>query len=264
MGNHYPPSAKARTPATADSPVGTVFGPVALTMIIPAYNEAGRLPRYLRAVRHYMDHAYHTSGYEVLVVDDGSTDDTPAVADAQGRDWPQLRIVGHPTNRGKGAAVRTGMIDALGQRMLYADADGATPIEEEAKLRQALDDGADVAVGSRYLACSSVTRRRAWRRELIGRMFAAVARRVIAVPVRDTQCGFKMFSADAAHRLFFNASENGYLFDLEILGKAHRLGMRITEVPINWFDQPGSQLRLQHQLVRVPRDLWRVRREVRG
>lgn len=230
-----------------------------LSLIIPAYNEVQRLPRYLGAIRAYLPEPF-ADGYEVIVVDDGSADGLrEALRDVE-RDWPQLRMIEHEQNRGKGAAVRTGMLAAQHALCLFADADGATPIEEEARLRGAVERGADVAVGSRLMRSSEVVCRRSRSRALLGRFFAQTTRWLIRLPVRDTQCGFKMFRREVAQRLFASTNECGYLFDIELLMLAQRLGYRIAEVPIHWSDQPGSQLDMTRESWRIARGLWRLRR----
>ena len=168
-------------------------------------------------------------------------------------------ILRDPVNQGKGAAVRTGILAADGERVLLSDADGATPIAEEAKLGAALDQGADLAAGSRLVADPRVVRQRTWTRALIGRAFAALARRLFALPVADTQCGFKMLEAQTAKHLFQLTHEPGYLFDIEILALAHHLGYRLAEVPICWSDQPGSHLNPWLHGPRIVAGLWRVR-----
>jgi dolichyl-phosphate beta-glucosyltransferase len=214
---------------------------IELSVVIPAYNEAVRLPPFLAAVRTYLA----TSGVadsEVIVVDDGSRDGLSDRIIGLSSEWPCLSLICHPTNLGKGAAVRTGMLAARGRLVLFADADGATPIEEERKLRATIEAGADLAVGSRLLGGLEVER--PWHRKLIGRLFAGLVHALLPVPVRDTQCGFKMFRRELVPSLFAPCSESGYLFDLYILASAVRLGYRIAEVPIRWVDIPGSKVRL--------------------
>ena len=231
---------------------------VAFSLIIPALNEADRLPPYLAEVRSHLDTQFG-GDYEVIVVDDGSTDGLPSAIEEQLPSWPQLTTIRHPRNQGKGAAVRTGMLAARGATLLFADADGATPIAEECALRAALERGADVAVGSRLVAAAGVARRRTWGRAIIGRGFAWMARLLLPVAVRDTQCGFKMFRGEFGKRLFGLARENGYLFDLELLMIADRLGCRVVEVPVNWCDRPGSRLHLRRDWWKILTGLWRLR-----
>lgn len=236
---------------------------ITASLVIPAYNEAQRLPPYLASVRRYLDGRY-PGCYEVIVVDDGSRDDLPDVLARSSVDWPELAVMRHPANRGKGAAVRTGMLAARGRRLLFADADGATPIDQEARLCEAVAAGADLAVGSRLVAGADVARRRTRGRALLGRLFAGLARWWLGIAVRDTQCGFKMFRREAGRELFSAAEETGYLFDLEVLVLADRLGYRVVEVPISWADVPGGHLRLSAQLPKTLLGLWRLRRRLSG
>jgi dolichyl-phosphate beta-glucosyltransferase len=232
-----------------------------LSLILPAFNEAARLPAYLTRIRSYLPERYGVA-YEVIVVDDGSTDGLVEFLSQAGRDWPQLRWLQHAHNQGKGMAVRTGMLAAKGQQVLFADADGATPIEEERQLSEAIRQGADLAIGSRLLAATGARRSRAWLRSLAGRGFAWLARTALHLPVRDTQCGFKMFRVDVGQRLFSLLEEPGFFFDLELLARAGRLGYRIAEVPVNWHEVPGGHLHLARLLPRVLAALHRIRRRV--
>ncbi|MHB8866361.1 MAG: glycosyltransferase, partial [Pirellulaceae bacterium] len=203
------------------------------------------------------------NAYEVIVVDDGSSDHLLDVLAGASGEWPQLKVLRHARNLGKGAAVRTGVLAAAGDRILFADADGATPIDEESKLTAALAAGADLAVGSRLMADERVERHRTWGRAALGRAFAALARRMFALAVRDTQCGFKMFRRVSAKRLFELSEETGYLFDIEILALARHFGYRVAEVPIRWSEQPGSRMSLRKDAGAMISGLQRVRRRLR-
>ncbi len=216
---------------------------IILSVIIPAYNEAERLPPYLVAIRDHLDGAL-PGGYEVIVVDDGSRDGMAGRLRRSFGDWPELRIEAHPTNRGKGAAVRSGVLSARGELVLFADADGATPIGEERRLRAAIAAGADIAAGSRLLPAEDSPVTRSAHRGLPGRMFAGLVRLLFDIPIRDTQCGFKMFRHDAARHLFAPCRVDGYVFDVAILAAARRLGHRIVEVPIRWTEMAGSRVDL--------------------
>ena len=204
---------------------------IALSVVLPAYNESGRLPRYLETIRHYLG-APGRNPYEVIVVDDGSSDHLFAAhgADAATNGRSSRSSAIHAI-WGKGRPCGREFWQPLADRILFADADGATPIEEERKLTAALAAGADLAVGSRLLADERVERRRTWGRAALGRLFAALVRRMFSLPVRDTQCGFKMFRGACAKRLFALSQETGYLFDIEILALAQHFGYRIAEVP---------------------------------
>jgi dolichyl-phosphate beta-glucosyltransferase len=236
---------------------------LALSLVLPAYNEAARLPSYLVSIRRHLQRRY-PDRYEVIVVDDGGTDGLQLVLAQAAASWPQLRWIRHARNQGKGAAVRTGILAARGQLVLFADADGATPISEESRLAAAIRDGADLAVGSRLVAAAGTRRSRNWLRALVGRMFALVARRLLRLPVRDTQCGFKMFRGDVARELFSMLRERGYLFDLEVLGLANRLGYRTVEVPVDWAEVPGGHFSPLRQVPKLVADLRRIVRRLRS
>lgn len=233
-----------------------------LSLIVPAYNEIHRLPPYLAAIRVYLDGRYG-SRYEVIVVDDGSRDGLAEFLFSRQTVWPQLLVLQHTTNRGKGAAVRTGALSSRGELVLYADADGATPIEEESRLAAAIRAGADMAIGSRMLRDDQVRRERRLVRGWSGRLFAAVATRLLGLGVADTQCGFKMLRGDLARRLFARVEETGYLFDLELLALAHRAGSRIAEIPIHWTEVPGGHFRPARSLPRIGCELWQLRQRMR-
>jgi dolichyl-phosphate beta-glucosyltransferase len=236
---------------------------IALSLIIPAYNEAERLPPYLVSIRAYLTATFPDS-HEVLVVDDGSTDGTREQVMDAGTPWPALRLVCHAVNQGKGAAVRTGMLAACGDIRLFADADGATPIAEEGRLRAALAAGADVAVASRFAQAAGVTRRRDRFRGMVGWAFKTGVHCLLPTPVRDTQCGFKMFRHAAAERLFAMSRENGYVFDLELLVLAQQLGYHVAEVGVNWSEIPGSKLHMSREWPKILAGVWRIRRRLRS
>ncbi|GEM_PF-2082076 len=199
-------------------------------------------------------------GYEVIVVDDGSTDATWDHLTMIARDWPQVRRIRHATNLGKGAAVRSGVLTAQGETVLFADADGAAPIKNENRLRKALEQGADIATGSRLVPGSRC--RRPWPRRIAGILFAKVARGYLGISVKDPQCGFKMFRAACAQDLFSRVEEPGFLFDLEVLWLAQKRGYRIAEVPIEWIEQPGGHLRLWRAVIPVFRALRQLKRRL--
>jgi dolichyl-phosphate beta-glucosyltransferase len=236
---------------------------IVLSLVIPAYNEVRRLPPYLASVRTHLD-ARYGGDYEVIVVDDGSDDGLGDFLVRRTVDWPQLRWLRHLHNQGKGAAVRTGVLASRGSLVLFADADGATPIDQQRRLAEAIDEGADLAVGSRLVAAPDVKRSRSRARGLAGRLFAAAARWLLGIPVRDTQCGFKMFRGEVARRIFSLVREPRYLFDLEVLALASRLRCRIAEVPICWQEMPGGHLSLVRDLPRILFDLWRLHYRLRG
>jgi dolichyl-phosphate beta-glucosyltransferase len=233
-------------------------------VVIPAYNEAQRLPAYLSEVVAYFDG--RGEPYEVIVVDDGSADETAArVLEAQAI-HQSVTLHRLAANRGKGFAVRAGMRAARGDLRLMADADGATPIAEFKRLETVIQAGADLAVGSRALPDPSVRREVLIHRKLSGEIFNFFARRMGVGDVTDTQCGFKLFRGAVAEALFGDLETTGFGFDVELLMLARRRGYRVVEVAINWADQPGSKVdvlrdgpRMLAQIVRA-----RVRLARRG
>lgn len=228
-----------------------------LSVVIPAFNEADRLPAFLDRARNYLEGAGFDS-YEVIVVDDGSRDATARLVQGRSESWDRLRLLGGSENRGKGAAVREGVLAAESDLILFADADGATPISEERLLREAIEAGADLAVGSRLVGPRSLVDR-APHRDLLGRAFALAVRFVVPIGVRDPQCGFKMFRRVIGKHLFQICSEDGYLFDLQILAEAEKFGYRASEVAVRWREIPGSKVRLVRDTWRMLHGLARVR-----
>ena len=231
------------------------------SVVIPAYNEARRLPPFLVTVVAYFEG--RDEPYEVVVVDDGSRDGTSQVIEA--RRYASVRIIRREVNGGKGTAVRTGMLSARGAYRLFADADGATPIEELKRLEAPLVAGADVAFGSRALPDPGVSVSARRHRLLAGRVFNWLVARLGLEGVCDSQCGFKAFTGPAAERLFQALSTRGFAFDVELLLLARAAGYRIVEVPVNWTDQSGSKVGvLRHgpgMLGEILRVRLRLRRE---
>ena len=231
-----------------------------LSLIIPAFNEARRIEPTLRSAYRFL--AARSASFEIIVVDDGSTDDTVALVTALAGELPGLRVLCSPANRGKGHAVRLGMRAATGQVRLFCDADGSTPIDELDALLQALAAGADIAIGSRYLAASRVTRPQPWLRRVWSRLVNRVVQRVLLPGVADTHCGFKAFTAAAATHTFGACTVDGWSFDLEVLARARAHGFRIQEVPVRWANDARSKARLR-QLPQELRHVCRIRQQLR-
>ncbi len=221
------------------------------SVVIPAFNEADRLPRYLDEVVAYFEG--RGEPYEVIVVDDGSTDGTPEAVEA--RHHPSVRVLRLGLNSGKGAAVRAGMLAARGACRLFTDADGATPIAELKRLEPALAAGADMAIGSRVLVDPAVSVAARSHRVAAGRVFNWLVARLGVRAVADSQCGFKAFTGAAAERLFGRLRTRGFGFDVELLLQAQAAGYRIVEMPVNWADQPGSKVTV---LRHGPGMLWQI------
>jgi dolichyl-phosphate beta-glucosyltransferase len=230
-----------------------------ISIVIPAYNEAHRILPYLEKIEEYFRRSRET--YEVLVVDDGSEDTTSELVRVWGTTRPWLRLIRHEDNRGKGRAVRAGMLAARGALRLMADADGATPIEEIERLRARMPAHARaVAVGSRALPDPKVHRIVKRHRQLMGTVFSALKAFVIGVRVADSQCGFKLFTAPAAEILFGASRLDGFAFDVEILHLATKAAIPVTEVAVNWHDVGKSHVRLLSDPLKMARDVWRIRR----
>ncbi|MEZ4365763.1 MAG: glycosyltransferase family 2 protein [Kofleriaceae bacterium] len=231
------------------------MGP-ALSVVIPAYNEEARLGPTLAHVATWLD--ARPGDWELIVADDGSTDGTAAVADRAAARWPSIRRVSLPANRGKGAAVRAGVLASTGRRVLFCDADLATPIEELPKLAAALDDGADIAIGSRALADSQIEVRQHPARELMGRTFNHLVRGLVMGGIKDTQCGFKLLSSEAAHDLFARTRLDGFAFDVELLWLA-RGRYRVAEIPVVWRHVEQSKVSPGRDAARMFVDVVRLR-----
>jgi dolichyl-phosphate beta-glucosyltransferase len=236
--------------------------PLRWSVVIPAFNEARRLPPYLDDVVAFFEG--RGEPYEVIVVDDGSTDGTPDLVEARARQAPALRLLRLPRNAGKGAAVGAGMLAARGDFRLFADADGATPIAELKRLEPALAAGADVAIGSRVLADPAVSVSAEPHRVAAGRVFNWLVARLGLRGIADSQCGFKAFGARAAEDLFGRLRTAGFGFDVELLLRARAAGYRIAEVPVNWADQAGSKVGVVRHgpgmLWQIAKASWRVGR----
>ena len=233
---------------------------ITLSVVLPAYNEQDRLPPYLTSIIVYLSR--RGEPYEIVVVDDGSRDDTAQRVRQFAIESPVIRLIQLPANRGKGAAVRAGMLAAHGALRLMTDADGATPIEEIERLEQGLSDGSDLTIGSRFLGSRDGRYRvqARWHRTVLGNAFNQAAQRLGLEGITDTQCGFKLFRKRVAEDLFSVSRIDGYGFDLELLYIARQRNYRIAEVPINWTDQPGSKVHVVRDGLRMFRELLAVRR----
>lgn len=224
-----------------------------LSIIIPAYNEATRLPATLTAIDRYLVTKKITS--EILVIDDGSQDHTTEAIKKVELKTP-LRVLHHQTNHGKGEAVRTGMLAGRGAWLLMMDADHSIPITELDKL-WALRENADLVLGSRFVRGSRFGTQR-WSRMLMSKAGNLLFRFLFRLPIRDTQCGFKLFHKAAARKIFNRLSINHFGFDMEVIVRAHQQGYRLKEVPISWHDAPSSSVRAVHAGWETLRDLFRL------
>ena len=231
--------------------------PCRWSVVIPAFNEERRLPPYLEGIAAYFDG--HGESYEVLVVDDGSTDGTSERVRELARAHPEIQVERFDENHGKGYAVRSGIVNARGRLVLFQDADGATPIDQLEVLEKALADGADVAIGSRNVEADGVRVTARFYRRVMGRAFHALVGALTVRGIADTQCGFKLFRSEVAHDLFSRMRMRGFSFDVEVLLMAQRRGYRILEKAVNWTHQPGSRVNLVVDSLKMAGDLFVIR-----
>jgi glycosyltransferase involved in cell wall biosynthesis len=210
------------------------------SIVIPAFNESARIPATLSSVVSCI----RARGWsaEVIVVNDGSTDATAAVVREFALNAPEVRMIEHPRNLGKGLSVRTGMLAAYGEVVLFTDADLSAPIEEAERLFAAIAGGADIAIGSRWLQSSRQTHRQPLYRQFFGRCFNIFIRGVMGLKFADTQCGFKAFTRDAAQTVFQLQTIERWGFDPEILFIALLRGYWIIEVPVSWAHDARTRI----------------------
>ncbi|MFY2791737.1 dolichyl-phosphate beta-glucosyltransferase [Rhodococcus sp. MALMAid1271] len=226
-----------------------------VSVVIPAYNEEWRILPTIGAIATHM--SARSEPWELIVSDDGSTDTTVALV--EDLRFANLTLVVAEKNTGKGDAVRRGMLAARGEVVLFADADQSTPIEQFDRLYSLIDEGFDVVVGSRAAKGAAVSGKSLTRR-VLSKSLRVVVSRGFGVTVSDTQCGFKLFTADAASTLFTMQIVDGFSFDLEILYLANKVGYRAAEVPVEWIDAPGSTVEAAKVSMQFLRDLIRIRR----
>jgi len=228
-----------------------------LSIIVPAYNEQQRLPATLVRMRAYLDG--RDEPYEVLIVDDGSSDGTVAMSRTIADEWPQLQVLTLEQNTGKGAAVRLGMLSAQGEHRVFSDADLSTPIEEVERLRARLRGTCAVAIASRALPDSQIDVHQPGKREVMGRTYNWLLRIAALRGLHDTQCGFKAFTAEAAVACFTPLRTLRFGFDAEVLLRARRHGWTVEEVPVRWEHKEDSRVSAMRDSFGVLYDLVRLR-----
>ena len=229
-----------------------------ISVVVPAYNEEKRIRPSLMEACSFLDNT--PLDYEMIVVDDGSSDRTSEVVRDLSSDTPNLKLLRYGKNRGKGYALRTGVLATKGDPVLVMDADLSTPMEELWKLMPYLTEGrAHVAIGSRALALSDIIRKQPWWRRWMGKIFNHLVRVLAIDGINDTQCGFKMFTGDVARELFGQATIDRFAYDVEILALAARKGYGIAEVPIRWINSPESKVNPVKDSLRMLADILRIR-----
>lgn len=211
-----------------------------LSIVIPAYNEEARIESALERVLGCVEERGWDA--EILVVDDGSTDATAAIVQRWMEFYPRLYLIQNGANRGKGHSVRNGALQSCGQIVMFTDADLSSPMEEAEGLIAAIESGADVAIGSRWLDRKRQTVRQPLYRQVFGRCFNGVTRTVMQLPYKDTQCGFKAFRRDVADLVFRLQTIERWGFDPELLFIATKLGFHVVEVPVTWGHDDRSRM----------------------
>jgi len=233
-----------------------------LSIVIPAFNESQRITPTLKEVDAYLRDS--DMSYEILVVDDGSDDDTVTVVDALRGHIPNLRCIESKPNRGKGHAVRVGMLAARGDVRVMTDADGSIPAEQLPAIVNPIRLGqSDIAIGSRYTDGAAVDQKQPFYRVWWSRFANRVVQLMLLRGINDTQCGFKAFSAEAAEAVFTRATIDGWAFDLEALALATRLGYSVTEVGVRWSDDARSRINPIADALNVARELFTIRKNLR-
>ena len=228
-----------------------------ISVLIPAYNESCRIKPTLAAVAQYL--AAHWAEYEIVVVDDGSSDDTAEIVAGMAATLRNVHLISTGKNRGKGHAVRSGVFAAKGDLILMTDADLSTPIEHLADLVAAIEAGNDIAFGSRKACGANVVRRQQWYREKMGNIFNLVVRMLGLTDFRDTQCGFKLMKRLPGQRLFGKCICDRFSFDVEFLFLARKEGFALCEVPVTWSNSPQSRVRIGIDSLNMLLDLLRIR-----
>lgn len=227
-----------------------------LSIIIPAYNEEQRLPETLEKIAAFLQNEPTTT--EVVVVDDGSSDNTVGVAESFRGKLPQLRVISNGTNRGKGFSVRNGSLQARGRVALFTDADLSAPIEESRKLIEALKTH-DVAIGSRAMDRGLIGVHESLFREFAGIVFNKIVRFILWLPFVDTQCGFKAFRMERCRILFEQQTIERFGFDPELLYLARHHGLSIVEVPVRWSHSPATKVSMMRDSVQMFMDVFIIR-----
>lgn len=228
-----------------------------LSLIIPAYNEQDRIATTLKTVLSYLDSL--GKSYELIIVDDGSGDNTLEVANGCSALSPNVRVISYTPNQGKGYAVRQGVLASRGEYVAFSDADLSAPIDELGKLFDAMNDGCDVAIGSRAVAGATIPVHQPLYRELGGKGLNLLIQALAVPGIHDTQCGFKLFKGDVARSIFSKCFINGWGFDVEVLYLVRRMGFAITEVGVRWSHAEGSKIRPFQAAVKVLQDILRMR-----
>ncbi|MCX7917396.1 MAG: glycosyltransferase family 2 protein [bacterium] len=228
-----------------------------ISVIIPAYNEEKRILKTLEKIyKYFKDRNYN---FEIIVVDDGSQDSTVKIVDEFSKDKKQVKILRHSKNMGKGAAVKTGILNAIGDLILFTDADLSTPIEEFEKLKKSIENGFDIVIGSRGVKESKIVVPQPWYRRIIGRVFPLLVRLLVIRDFKDTQCGFKLFKKEPAKKIFNGLKTTGFAFDVEVLARGKKEGYKIAEVGVVWYNSFYSSVKIFNDSFKMFFSLLKIR-----
>lgn len=230
---------------------------ILVSIVIPAYNEQERISLTLNKIQAYMKG--RGLSYEIIVVDDGSTDNTAKLIEAANHKNQRIKLIMNGVNKGKGYSVKNGFMNASGQYLLFSDADLSTPIEEMEKLIAVIDNGFDGAVGSRGLEESDIQIHQPWYRETMGKIFNILVRSSALKGFKDTQCGFKCFARHAALEICNRQKIERFSFDVEMLYIAKKLGYRVKEVPVRWLNSPQTKVSAIKDSAKMFVDLLKIR-----
>ena len=230
---------------------------VKLSVVIPAYNEAQRIGPSIERINGYL--SARGIAFEVVVVDDGSTDATREVVAEAMRSRPSVRLVENGTNRGKGFSLRNGFLNSSGELVLFCDADLSTPIEEVDPFIAEVERGADIVIGSRALRDSRIIKRQPFYRMLMGKTFNKFVWLLLVRGIADTQCGFKLLKRETCERLFGKLRLDGFAFDVELIFIARKYGLKVVELPVMWINSPESKVHAVKDSTKMLIDLLKVK-----
>jgi len=228
-----------------------------ISVIIPAYNESGCILSSLQKITAFLKLQFKND-WEILVVDDGSADGMAASIQKEWQNEKKIKILINETNMGKGYSVRRGVLAAKGELVLFTDADLSTPIKDFLYLKTAVEEDADIAIGSRAFKSSSVQKYDRWYRKVMGKVFNFFVRLFVIRDYKDTQCGFKLFRKQCIKQIFSNTRIDGFAFDSEVLYLAHYYGYQVKEVHVNWYAAKESKVRLLQDTLSMFFSLLRI------
>lgn len=235
--------------------MGTIIK--SISVVIPAFNEEKRIGATIQKIYDYLKEKSET--FEIIVVDDGSSDNTVDVVRNSSERIKNIKVLSNGSNKGKGFSVKNGILNSTSSLVLISDADLSTPIEEVEKFLPWLDNGYDIVIGSRGLEESEILKKQPWYRQSMGKTFNKMVKILALGDFNDTQCGFKLFKSGAAKKVFSLSKIDGFAFDVEILFIAKKMGYRTKEVPVRWINSPQSKVRIMRDSLKMFFDLLQIR-----